>query len=85
MRHRRYILLLLTAAVWLSGCQYIQHRRQVSGAVAEVNGQYLYREELAHLTAGLTGEDSVRAADMFIRQWASDILLYDKAKDRARP
>jgi hypothetical protein len=71
------IMIMMCAA----GCSYFQHKYQ-SGAVVEVNGNYLYEQDLQHLTAGLSSEDSARVREQFIRQWAGDILLYDEAKDR---
>ena len=62
----------------LCGCQALEKKQQV-GAVAELNGQYLYRSTLDSLTLGLNSEDSLRVVQLFIRQWAQDILLYDNS------
>ena len=43
----------------LCGCQVLEKKQQV-GAVAELNGQYLYRSTLDSLTLGLNSEDSLR-------------------------
>lgn len=65
----------------LCGCQVLEKKQQV-GAVAELNGQYLYRSTLDSLTLGLNSEDSLRVVQLFIRQWAQDILLYDNSTAR---
>lgn len=65
----------------LCGCQVMEKKQQV-GAVAELNGQYLYRSTLDSLTLGLNSEDSLRVVQLFIRQWAQDILLYDNSTAR---
>lgn len=49
-----------------------------------MNGQYLYRSTLDSMTLGLSAEDSLRIAQQYISQWAKDILVYDKAKARAK-
>jgi hypothetical protein len=66
---------------FLCGCQALEKKQQV-GAVAELNGQYLYRSTLDSLTLGLNSEDSLRVVQLFIRQWAQDILLYDNSTAR---
>lgn len=65
----------------LCGCQALEKKQQV-GAVAELNGHYLYRSTLDSLTLGLNSEDSLRVVQLFIRQWAQDILLYDNSTAR---
>lgn len=79
-------LLILLVAICqiccLTGCSVFERRNQ-SGVIAELYGQYLYDTDIAKITYGLSGDDSVAVADRFIRQWASDILLYEKAKNTA--
>lgn len=72
------LLIVLTGIVLLSGCQALEKKQQV-GAVAVLNGRYLYRSTLDSLSLGLDSVDSVRVTDQYIRQWAQDILLYDNA------
>ena len=78
----------ITAGMWLlstlwilNGCQALEKKQQ-SGAVAELNGQFLYRSTLDSLTLGLHSEDSLRVAQTYIRQWAEDILIFDNASAR---
>lgn len=48
--------------------------------VVSLDGHYLYRDELADvMLPGLSVEDSTEFADKYIRNWISDILLYENA------
>ena len=73
---RTWIVVAALACLLLYGCQAFEKKQQ-SGAAVELNGHYLYRSTLDSLTLGMNSEDSLRAAQLFIRQWAQDILLYD--------
>ena len=79
----RYVTIigLATLALIMSSCSFFT-RKHNAGAVAEVNGNFLEMRELNEVTKGLSGEDSAAVADEFIRQWATEILLYDKARSR---
>lgn len=70
------IIVAAMACLLLYGCQAFEKKQQ-SGAAVELNGRYLYRSTLDSLTLGMSSEDSLRAAQQYIRQWAQDILLYD--------
>ena len=49
--------------------------------VAEVNGKYLYVEDITNIfLTEMSEEDSVAAVKKYIRSWATDILLYEKAE-----
>lgn len=78
---KKTIIVFLSGCVLLSGCQLFS-RKHNAGAAVEVNGQFLEYTELDQVTAGLSGEDSARVADAFIHQWATEILMYDKAKNK---
>ena len=73
-----YISILLFCAV-LSGCQWFEQKRMTGVAVA-LHGQYLYQSTLDSLSFGLLSEDSARVVEQYVKQWAKDILVYDKAK-----
>ena len=85
MKNKRNIvgagIVLSVLMTFLCGCQALEKKQQV-GAVAELNGHYLYRSTLDSLTLGLNSEDSLRVVQLFIRQWAQDILLYDNSTAR---
>lgn len=49
--------------------------------LVELDGNFLYREDLqALLPANLSAEDSLLFAERYIRNWAEDILLFEKAQ-----
>ena len=51
-----------------------------AGALVKVKNKILYRSILEeNIPAGLSSEDSIIAAEHFIRNWINDILLYDIA------
>lgn len=68
----------------LTGCKYIR-AHQSDGVAAEVNGQKLYEKELTTITRNLTGEDSIRVRHEYIRQWATNNLIQDKAGEYITP
>ena len=70
--------ILLFCAV-LSGCQWFEQKR-MTGVAVTLNGQYLYQSTLDSLSFGLSSEDSARVVEQYVKQWAKDILVYDKAK-----
>jgi len=71
----------LTGMLLLGGCQALEKKQQV-GAVAVLNGHYLYRSTLDSLSLGMDSVDSARVTEQYIRQWAQDILLYDNSTAR---
>ncbi len=49
--------------------------------MVELNGNFLYREDLQSvLPVGLSKDDSLLFAEHYVRNWVEDILLYDKAQ-----
>lgn len=68
-------------ATVMSSCTLFT-RKHNAGAAVEVDGNFLEMRELDEVTKGLTGEDSANVANEFIRQWATEILIYDKARSR---
>lgn len=57
-------------------------KKHRAGIAVEANGKYLEYSELDKLTVGLSAEDSAAVADAFIQQWATEVLLYDKARNK---
>lgn len=75
---RILVLLLIT----LLGCGACKERRDHKGQtpLVEVGGNFLYKEDLMSvLPAGLSKDDSLLFAENYIRSWAEEILLYEKA------
>ena len=49
--------------------------------LVEVDGNFLYKEDVRRvLPMGLSKDDSVLFVEHYVRSWAEDILLYEKAK-----
>ena len=76
-----YISILFLCAV-LSGCQWFEQKR-MTGVAVVLNGQYLYQSTLDSLSFGLSSEDSARVVEQYVKQWAKDILEYERAKGAA--
>ena len=73
--------LVLTLAV--ISCREQTHHSADPGrkVVVEVNGHYLYQDEIVNaMSAGLNPEDSASFADKFIRNWISELLLFQNAE-----
>lgn len=81
MRKEMKIVILTVLCCLLSACQLFEEKRKM-GTVAEYNGKTITVEQIEMLTAGLAPEDSSRVAQHYIRQWAIDLIEYDKAKDQ---
>ena len=81
MRSIKIIFVLSLIGMMVSSCTLFQRKRR-AGVAVEVNGNFLEYRELDVLTAGLSGEDSALVADGYIKQWATEALLYDKARNK---
>lgn len=73
-------LLLVSFFICVSCAEKHDHRGKTP--LVEVNGNYLYKEDFQSvLPAGLSKDDSLLFAEHYIRSWAEDILLYEKAQN----
>ena len=75
----RLIYLVLGLLV-LNGCTHsVNHQGKTP--LVEVDDAFLYKEDVdAAMPIGIHGEDSVRFAEEYIRNWVEDVLLYGKAE-----
>lgn len=74
------VLLCSIVLLMLTGCEYIR-QRQTGSAVVTVCGESLHEIDLEAVTSSARNpEDSAMLADDYIRRWATNLLLYDKAK-----
>lgn len=74
-------LLLFLVSCLLVACNIKPQADVAREPLMEVEGQFLYKDELAPIIPeGTTPEDSAVLADAFIRKWATNILLYETAK-----
>lgn len=75
----QYILVVLGVGLMLMcGCSKLEEKRS-RGVVVEYKGHMITESELDRLTAGLSADDSVSVAERYIRQWASNLLMWDAA------
>lgn len=72
---------ILVAVLLLAGCTpSVDHKGKTP--LVEVAGNFLYKEDLqAVMPIGLSQKDSTAFADEYIRNWAEDELLYQKAEE----
>ena len=79
---KRFGWIQLTVCTWmmcaLLSCGWMEQQRK-QAVVAECCGQTLTIGEIDALTRGMMPEDSIRVAEEYIRKWAMEILVYDKA------
>lgn len=84
-KNRRKPLRLLAGVMGMllccPGCtRMVDHRGKTP--LAEVNGHFLYREDLqAVLPVGLSADDSLLFAGRYVRNWVEEQLFYDKAQE----
>lgn len=79
MKKAIYIL----TGMMLASCSLWQPKHR-EGVAVELNGQTLTYEQLDAITrSAQTSEDSTAMVNAYIYQWATDILEYAEARDRA--
>lgn len=75
----RILVLLLITLLCCGACKE-QYDHKGKTALVEVDGNFLYKEDLMSvLPVGLSKDDSILFAEHYIRSWAEEILLYEKA------
>lgn len=74
-------LFLILIGSWLISSCSLFNQDDESSYVARVNSHYLTHEELSkHISKNLSEQDSTIEAKNYIRSWATDKLLLDRAK-----
>ncbi|WP_294630392.1 peptidyl-prolyl cis-trans isomerase [uncultured Bacteroides sp.] len=77
----RILVLLLITLLTCGACKE-QHDHKGKTPLVEVDGNFLYKEDLMSvLPVGLSKDDSILFAEHYIRSWAEEVLLYEKAAD----
>lgn len=77
MNRLTYILAL---ACLLASCSAIHRKNAGDDVAVSLHGKTLSRTQLEQVTqAAETPEDSAMLAEAYIRQWAGDVLFYDRA------
>ncbi len=78
MKTKEVLLLLL--CLFAACAQKHDHKGRTP--LVEVADQFLYKEDLqAVIPIGLSSDDSLLFVEHYIRDWAEDALLYEKAKN----
>lgn len=73
------ILYIILLAFIIYGCDRFNSDK-IDDAVARVNNSYLYKEDLKHIIPNnVSKADSTLLANNYINNWASNLLLMDKA------
>lgn len=77
----RITVLLLITLLCCGACKERQDHKGKTPLV-EVDGSFLYKEDLVSvLPVGLSKDDSILFAEHYIRSWAEEILLCEKAEN----
>lgn len=76
---KKQILYIVLLSTLLVGCKYIK-AHQTKGVAAEVEGIFLYEEEVQNVIGTHTGEDSLRIREAYIHQWVVEKLVNNKAE-----
>ena len=80
-----FSFLIFHSSLYLLSCQSKEVNHDGRQPLAEVNGQFLYEEDVQRaLPLNVAKEDSARLADDFIRNWAEEVLLYQQAERNVR-
>jgi len=80
MRLKINAILFISAFLLFASCKRIMPNSE-QGIVAEVHGFTLSEDDLRQVVPShLHASDSAEFADRFIRKWATDILMYAKAR-----
>lgn len=81
MKLSNIIVVILMLLISISSCkrnQPVIDEKQTP--IISVGDRVLYRSDLVKaLPSGLSGQDSIAAAEAYIKKWAEDELMYDKA------
>ena len=73
-----FFVALSIGLIFVCGCSKLEEKR-LRGVVVEYKGHLITESELDRLTAGLSVDDSANVAEQYIRQWASNLLMWDAA------
>jgi len=83
VRMLSFLALVLSTSFLFISCENERFGRKKP--IAEAGGKSLYKEDIENIFfAGMTREDSVAALENYIRIWATDILMYEKAQENVK-
>lgn len=76
---KRIVLFFILLIYLLGGCtSFVDHKGKAP--LVEVDGKFLYKEDLVDIVRNKTSDDSLLLAEQYIRSWIEDELLYEKAQ-----
>lgn len=78
IKNQYFFVALSIGLIFVCGCSKLEEKR-LRGVVVEYKGHLITESELDRLTAGLSVGDSANVAEQYIRQWASNLLMWDAA------
>lgn len=82
MIRSRHIFFLFVVT-WLTACNNHQEAIDEESIVAEVDGEYLTKVQLANmLPQGLSKKDSIELSNQFIDKWIAEVAFYKEANDK---
>lgn len=83
MHSRKGVVLLLWALLMVACGESIEHNGKTP--LMRAGNSFLYREDLQKiLPYGLSGEDSILFVNNYMREWAEEQVLYEKAERNIR-
>lgn len=76
------ILILIISVLAFSSCQKNKQRDQSRTPFLQVEGRYLYVDEIESIIPkGTTKADSLSLANDYVKKWVIQVLLFDKAEN----
>ena len=83
MHSRKGVVLLLWALLMVACGESIEHNGKTP--LMRAGNSFLYREDLQKiLPYGLSGEDSIHFVNNYMRKWAEEQVLFEKAEHNVR-
>jgi hypothetical protein len=84
MKKSLYSILIFALVALISACRQ-QPAANGRTPLLEVEGKFLYADELkAVIAKDATSDDSAAIAESYIRQWITNVRLYENAKRNVR-
>jgi hypothetical protein len=75
------VLTALLGVLLLQSCDYFSFKKETREAVARVNNDYLYKDDLVGIfTKDMSAQDSILVSNNYINNWVKQKLLLSKAQ-----
>lgn len=76
---KKQLFYIVFIGILTTGCKYIK-AHQTNGVAAEVNGVFLYEDEVQKVIGGHIREDSAQLRETYIHEWIIEQLINAKAE-----